>query len=253
MLILGVDTSGKHGSVALVRCEAKSLQALEVVPVQGGTFSAQLVPQIAALLSKHKLTKRDVDAFAVVSGPGSFTGLRVGLAAIKALAEILQKPIAAVSLLEVIAFQASLAADVSHNGEDGAPLSAIPARGGNHFFIALDAGRNEVFIAKCQFGPESATRISESLLTFDELAERARESRESIFTPDESVVQNLSSRSVTSEALTVIEVARPDAISVARLGYQKILAGQTISSEQLDATYIRRADAEIKRYGSTIA
>src|SRR5579872_7065194 len=187
MLILGVDTSGKNGSIALVRCEIESLQTLEVVPLQGGTFSAQLIPQIAALLSKHKLTKRDVDAFAVVSGPGSFTGLRVGLAAIKALAEILQKPIAAVSLLEVIAFEASLASHVSRNGDEGTPLAAGLARDGNQFLIALDAGRYEAFVGKYKAGPEFFSAVSESLLTFDELAEHAHRSQESIFTPDETV------------------------------------------------------------------
>src|SRR5262245_31635968 len=96
MLILATDTSGKHGSIALVRCEANTTSTLEVVPLQGGTFSAQLIPQIAELLSKHGLSKTELDAIAVATGPGSFTGLRVGLAAIKALAEILHKPIASV-------------------------------------------------------------------------------------------------------------------------------------------------------------
>jgi tRNA threonylcarbamoyladenosine biosynthesis protein TsaB len=247
MLILGLDTSGKNGSIALVRCEAESLQTLEVVPLQGGTFSAQLIPQIAALLEKHNLCKTDIDAFAIVSGPGSFTGLRVGLAAVKALTEILRKPIAAVSMLEVIAFEASLAAHVSRNSDEGTPLAAAFARSGSEFLIALDAGRNEVFVGECKSDPESATGISESLLTLDELAEHAREPLQSIFTPDESVVQNLSSRSGTSEAPNVIRVNRPNAASVARLGYQKILVGQTVLPEDLDATYIRRADAEIKK------
>jgi tRNA threonylcarbamoyladenosine biosynthesis protein TsaB len=242
MLILGLDTSGKNGSIALVRCEAESLQTLEVVPLQGGTFSAQLIPQIAALLEKHNLCKTDIDAFAIVSGPGSFTGLRVGLAAVKALAEILRKPIAAVSMLEVIAFEASFA-----SLSVGAPLLADFAKSRSEFLIALDAGRNEVFVGECKSDPESATGISESLLTLDELAEHAREPRQSIFTPDESVVQNLSSRSGTSEAPNVIRVNRPNAASVARLGYQKILVGQTVLPEDLDATYIRRADAEIKK------
>ena len=74
MLILGVDTSGKNGSIVLVHCEPESTRTLEVVPLEGGTFSAQLVPQIAALLQKHGITKPQIDAFAVVSGPGSFTG-----------------------------------------------------------------------------------------------------------------------------------------------------------------------------------
>src|SRR4029077_11280339 len=126
MLVLGVDTSGKNGSIALVRLEQGTPRTLEVVPLEGGTFSAQLVPQISELLQSHRLTKRDIDAFAVVSGPGSFTGLRVGLAAIKALAEILQKPIAAVSLLEAVA---------QISGSEGGVLAA------------LDAGRGEVYVA----------------------------------------------------------------------------------------------------------
>ena len=242
MLILGIDTSGKNGSIALVRCGTEELSTIEVVSLQGGTFSAQLVPQIAALLAKHNLSKADIDAFAVVSGPGSFTGLRVGLAAIKALAEILHKPIAAVSLLEVIAFELSFA-----SLSEGAPLLAAFARSGSEFLIALDAGRNEVFVGKCKSGPESATGISESLLTFDELAEHSRRSGESICTPDESVIQNFFSRAGTSGVLNVIQVNRPNAASVARLGYKRIAAGQTVSPEQLDATYIRRADAEIKK------
>ena len=85
--------------------QARNRVVLEVVPLTGGAFSAQLVPQIAALLEKHGHSKSDLGAFAVASGPGSFTGLRVGLAAIKALAEALQKPIVAISLLEAVASQ----------------------------------------------------------------------------------------------------------------------------------------------------
>src|SRR2546428_1413369 len=113
MLLLAADTSGKHGSIALARCEPDgACDALEVVALAGGTFSAQLVPQIAALLTKHNFNKQQIDAFAVVSGPGSFTGLRVGLAAIKALAEVLAKPIAAGSLLEAVAMAGGVEGDV---------------------------------------------------------------------------------------------------------------------------------------------
>ena len=107
MLLLVTDTSGKNGTVALARSgegpNANEIRLLEVASLAGGMFSAQLVPQIAALLQKHGLSKTDIGGFIVVSGPGSFTGLRVGLAAIKALAEILQKPIVPVSLLELVA------------------------------------------------------------------------------------------------------------------------------------------------------
>ena len=107
MLILAIDTSGKQGSITLARGDESSFSLIETTPVEGGTFSAQLVPQIAALLARHQLRKEQIDAFAAATGPGSFTGLRVGLAAIKALAEVLRKPIAAVSLLRPSLLQGS--------------------------------------------------------------------------------------------------------------------------------------------------
>src|SRR4051794_6701405 len=96
MIILGIDTSGKHGGIALGRAEDDRFTLLGESPIEGGTFSAQLIPQVAGLLAEHMLKKEDIAGFAVASGPGSFTGLRIGLAAVKGLAEILRKPIAAV-------------------------------------------------------------------------------------------------------------------------------------------------------------
>src|ERR1700729_2408632 len=106
MLVLAVDTSGRNGSVALAQHtrEASGCEIVASVELSGGNFSAELVPAVAGLLLKHGYQAKHIDAFAVVSGPGSFTGLRIGLAAVKALAEILNKPIAAVSLLEVCVF-----------------------------------------------------------------------------------------------------------------------------------------------------
>src|SRR6266550_1433285 len=62
MLILAADTSGKQGSIALAHCfDNGKCDVIEVVPLVGGTFSAQLVPQVAALLSKHGFKKQDID------------------------------------------------------------------------------------------------------------------------------------------------------------------------------------------------
>src|SRR2546423_5910317 len=107
MLVLAIDTSGKEGSIALARAGAQNSDVVEIiqlVPLTGGTFSAQPVPQIAALLSSHGFTKLDIGAIAVGSGPGSFTGLRIGLAAVEALGEGLATPSAAWSPLEVLGF-----------------------------------------------------------------------------------------------------------------------------------------------------
>src|ERR1700674_1067747 len=137
MLLLATDTSGKQGSIALAKCGTGGICTLiGVTPLAGGAFSAQLVPQIAALLEKHGYCKADLGAFAVVSGPGSFTGLRVGLAAIKALGEALQKPIAAISLLEAVAWSSK-------------------ARGPAHgrVLAVLDAGRGDVYAGDYELKP----------------------------------------------------------------------------------------------------
>src|SRR5579863_1291740 len=155
MLFLVTDTSGRQGSVALV-CAGEGADHVEFIgeaALAGGAFSAQLVPQIAALLSQHGFGKSDVDAFVVVSGPGSFTGLRVGLAAIKALAEILHKPIVPVSLLEVI---------------------ALASRREGKVFAALDAGRGEVYAGTYEVAARSARLCDERVLTQDEFLSQAK-------------------------------------------------------------------------------
>ncbi len=217
MLILAADTSGKYGSIALAECmPGEECKVLEVVTLAGGTFSAQLVPQIAALLAKHGFAKTDIGAFAVASGPGSFTGLRVGLAAVKALAEVLDKPIAAVSLLECVA-------------------SAAGPRG--RVLAALEAGRGEIYAGDYE-GGAIATRLSERLLTQAEFV--AEGNGLAILTPDVSIAEL-----ARKAGMAVQEIARPRSDQIAQLGWKKIQAGQTVSPENLEANYIRRSDAEI--------
>jgi len=227
MLILGIDTSGPNGSIALVRFEGGESRTLETAAIEGGTFSAQLVPQILRLLQNNSLSKYHIDAFAVVSGPGSFTGLRVGLAAVKALAETLQKPIAAISLLEAIAF--NLSSEVGA----GSPSERV--------LIALDARRNEVFVGEYEIGSETPVRISESLCSREELVALSKAVR--VFSPDTGVFDFLETQAANSR---VAPVSRLDAAGIAKLGFRKIAAGHTVSALDLDANYIRRSDAEIK-------
>lgn len=217
MLMLGVDTSGKQGSIALVRCEAPGSRPLEIVALQGGTFSAQLVPQIAGLLEKHGFRKHDIEGFAVVSGPGSFTGLRVGLAAIKGLAEVLNKPIAAVSLLEALAMKTEATGQV---------------------LSTLDAGRGEMYAGLYERTASGALCLHEELLNLSELGEKAGQAV--IVTSDPGVAEGLRAKSVAFE-----EVERPRSDMIACMGWRKIQAGQTTSPEDLEANYIRRSDAEI--------
>jgi tRNA threonylcarbamoyladenosine biosynthesis protein TsaB len=220
MLLLAIDTSGKYGSIALARADESlpsGLEVLEVVPLQGGTFSAQLVPQIAALLGKHSLTKDRIGAFVVASGPGSFTGLRVGLAATKALAEILQKPIVPVSLLEVA---------VLASGKQGR-LSAL-----------LDAGRGEFYVGKYHVDAGNADCLSERIETKDNVVATTRGTE--VITPDPAIADL-----VRQSGASVLLIAPLNAGAIALVGLKKLLAGQTVSPEQLEANYIRRSEAEI--------
>jgi tRNA threonylcarbamoyladenosine biosynthesis protein TsaB len=218
MLILGVDTSGKDGSLGLVQFEAEASRTLAIVPLAAGTFSAQLVPQIAALLQKQGMTKHQIDAFAVVSGPGSFTGLRVGLAAIKALAEILKKPIATVSMLEA---------------------AALAGKAEGRVTAVLDAGRGEVYIGTYSVHRGKANCISEEILSTRTLIERA--AGQQVVTTDLKLADTLNQNGLT---VTTIQPPRVDAIASA--AFRKLRVGETVSPEALDATYIRRSEAEIK-------
>jgi len=220
MLLLVTNTSGKQGSVALSRAGERNpheVEVIEVAPLEGGAFSAQLVPQIAALLAKHRFSKADIDAFIVVSGPGSFTGLRVGLAAIKALAEILKKPIVPVSLLEVVA-------------------GASRAQG--KVAAALDAGRGDVYFGGYEITRDTVQVLQEQLLSKAELLSAARES--TVITPEANWA------AIAQEGgLKVLAVEAPSTEMITRLGWKKLQAGETVSPEQLEANYMRRSDAEM--------
>lgn len=216
MLLLAVDTSGKRGSIALARGQDDgSCELIESVPLEGGTFSAQLVPQIAALLARQGFKKEQIGGFAVASGPGSFTGLRVGLAAVKGLAEVLQKPVATVSLLEAVA--------------------SAPSIGGS-VWAALDAGRQQAYLGHYALETEG-TVCDEQLVGFDEIGGKVCGR---LITPDDSVAAAARAGGIEIEQITY-----PGSEAIARLGWAKLRAGQVVSPESLEANYIRRSDAEI--------
>lgn len=222
MLLLATDTSGRNGSIALAHGGASgACQVLEVTPVAGGTFSAQLVPVLAALLARHGLHKGQIDALAVASGPGSFTGLRVGLAAVKALADVFGKPLAEVSLLEAVA-----------------QLGLAQAPPQDTCLAILDAGRGEYYVGDYQARPHAALKRSERLSSLEQVLAEARGRR--CLTPDPSIAATLRAGGAS------VELVRPvDAGDVARLGWEKVLRGELVPPANLDANYIRRSDPEI--------
>jgi tRNA threonylcarbamoyladenosine biosynthesis protein TsaB len=222
MLLLAIDTSGKNGSIALARSREISgghdnVDIVDLIPLAGGTFSAELVPQISRLLSRNGVFKHQVDAFVVASGPGSFTGLRIGLAAVKALAEALEKPIVPVSLLELCFFI---------SGAQGKVVTA------------LDAGRGDVYVGA--YGDDSGQPGRESLLSRAEFLTFAK--GWSIVTPDPALAAAASAADLAVSILPPLSAA-----DLSRLGWRKLRRGETVAPEQLEANYIRRTDAEMLR------
>jgi len=209
MLLLAIDTSGKQGGVALARDGSSGVEIVESVPIVGGTFSAELIPQIAELLSKHGFTPQSLTGLVAVTGPGSFTGIRVGLTAVKGLAEVLSIPIAAVTSLELLL-----------------SCSEEP----NRTMAVIDAGRNEVYAAIYK-----GSAREERLLTIEGAAGLAQASGLRVVASDANIAGKFSEANVVSYRSSEI---------AAKLGACKLKAGDTIDVLALDANYIRKSEAE---------
>jgi tRNA threonylcarbamoyladenosine biosynthesis protein TsaB len=220
MLIISVDTSGRKGSIALCRGDVSRFEVLHLTSLEGGTYSAQLIPRIAEALQQNHLTKAEVEGFVVVSGPGSFTGLRVGLATVKGLCEVLQKPLAVLSMLEAVA--------ITH-GRVGGTATAV-----------LDAGRGELYIGEYRLTDQHAEPVGECIAKLEAFAGETVDERGEILTPDAKVAEALR---ITFPGVRLVAPVLAD--QTGRLGLHKLLRGDTVDAAAIDVNYIRRSDAEI--------
>ena len=211
MMLLAVDTSGRQGGITLARGAGDQVEIVESASIQSGTFSAELIPQISDLLRRHQLTPSQLQGLVAVTGPGSFTGLRVGLTAVKGLAEVLKIPIAAVTSLELL-------------------LAASSARNG--MMAVLDAGRGEVYAAI-----ENGVR-EEMLLSLEEAISLAKSRNLQVLAAEPNIATKFDQSKLVTYRSTEI---------AARIGYSKLCAGETVDVLALDANYIRRSEAEYMR------
>ena len=220
MLLIAIDTSGRHGSVALCRGDDKNFDLLQLTLLEGGTYSARLIPTIGSLLEQNHFAKEDVDGFAIVSGPGSFTGLRVGLATVKGLCEVSRKPLATVSMLEAIAVAHGTAAE--------------------NIMAVLDAGRGDVYVGEYRVEPGNARLIREYITKLDEFAAQANRFACKLITSDATLADALRSANIAVE-----RVAPLQANEIGHIGLRKLLASDVANIANVDVNYIRRSDAEI--------
>lgn len=214
--VLAVDTSTEVASYAI----AKNRQLVATVLSQDSRPHSQtFFHSLQQLLIQAQTTLDQIDLFAVVTGPGSFTGLRVGLSAIKGLAQTLRRPVI---------------------GKSAIDLTALSAGSPGTFIVVLEAGRGEVFVG---------TRVVSALGQVEQCEADWVGSVE--FLPERFYLQSPEALLIGSgvfrlKSKLVNLVAQQQYSLAATLGTQ---AEQLVTSEpvpELHAYYLRPSDAEVK-------
>jgi tRNA threonylcarbamoyladenosine biosynthesis protein TsaB len=225
MKILLIDTCGATGSAALADSE-RLPAGLASTRLPGRTASERLVPAIKELAAISAVGLDALDAVVVVSGPGSFTGVRVGLSAAKGLCEATGVPLVALSRLAVLADIAS------RNG----PAPHAAAARGTRIHALLDAGRGEYYYGEYVDG----ACLREALFTRDEViaAVRRGEPADAVVACEPAVAESLA-------AISPQLVADPVAEDALGLALQRIRDRSFDDTASIDANYVRRTDAEI--------
>ena len=206
--VLGMDTCGRVGTAALVQIIKGTDTVTSIAQAEMGSrsASAELMPAIDAMLRAAGFGMADLRALVVVNGPGSFTGLRVGLSTAKGLAHASGLPVFAVSRLAVLV-------SLSENPEAVA---------------LLDASRNE-FYAR-QAGREWLASLEE----ITPLAERGFP----LLVAEASIADRLAAWQPTV-------VGALDARAAVQAALARLLTGEPDDPASLDANYLRRSDAEL--------
>lgn len=217
MTILGLDATGEFGSIALLGNSGVLAEAHLHSP---DGFAHILFDELASLLERAGCKLDEIDCFAAAAGPGSFTGVRVGLTAIKGLAEATGKPVAAISNLRALAASGT---------EDRRA-------------VLLDARRGEVYAAvynsKLQIvEPEMVAKLP---LWLETLSAPSYEFITLAGAPFKGALSG-----TRFAPMTWTEASRFLAPAVARCAAEDALNGKLVSALVADANYVRSSDAEL--------
>jgi tRNA threonylcarbamoyladenosine biosynthesis protein TsaB len=217
MKLLLLDTSGATASIALAG--ASTILGTESLPNR--TAAERLISAIRSLLAAHQTPLQSLAAIVVVHGPGSFTGVRVGLAAAKGLAEAANLPLIAISRLAVLA--------------ELAPPTNSPV----HAF--LDAGRSEFYHGKYLDG----VCLRESLQTLDQAMGVLTPAAPTWQAPTQFVIVCEPAIAQSLAPLHPQLVSEPTAAQALPIALRRLHQKQFDDPVTLDANYVRRTDAEI--------
>ena len=225
-LLLAFETATARPGAALLR-------GAELLGEEFGdparSASETLLETVDALLAGAGVSLAEVGGFAVSIGPGSFTGLRIGLATVKGLAFGAGPCTAAVSTLEALAH---------------------PLEGSRDAVVAaLDARRGEVYAAAWSGGPGGAELLAEGVYTPEELAAALPATCTLVGEGADICAVALRGRLGEGVSLASPELALPTARSVGVLGARQLAAGGGVDAAELVPRYLRRAEAEVRRTG----
>jgi tRNA threonylcarbamoyladenosine biosynthesis protein TsaB len=212
-VILSVDTASEFGSIALTEGD----QTVEEIPLHSPEgFGHILFQRIEQLLARHKVNVNQIDCFAAASGPGSFTGVRVGLTAVKGLAEATGKRVVAMSNLRALAFFGT------------APLRAT----------VLDARRGEVYgaVYNDRLEIESAETVMKFPAWLATLPKHGFEFVAVDFGPFRASVDS---------NIPVITAPRSLAAVIVKISSIEYKNVRAIDPANIDANYFRRSDVEL--------
>lgn len=215
--LLAIDTTGEFGSIVLLENE----RVLEEIPLHSPEgFAHLLFQRVRGLLDAWNRRLDEIDCFAAAAGPGSFTGVRVGLAAMKGLAEAASKPAVAVSNLQALASFGC------------GPLRAAVA----------DARRGQVYGAVYDerlrlIGDESVRAFPDWLVS---LPEGDLEFVSADFSPFQPAIAG-----TKFAAIPVRQAPRALAAAIGGIAFHRWRAGEAVDPAAIDANYVRRSDAEL--------
>lgn len=220
MKILAIDSTANTSTVALL--ENDTLISVYTVNTKN-THSQTLLPMVKSLLESSDVTVDDIDAFAVSNGPGSFTGVRIGVATVKGLAFGKNKKCVAVSTTEALS--------VNLEGFDGLVCPIMNARRGQVYTCIYRDGK---------------PLIDECCMMLDELIPILEKYDESIFFTGDGY-ELILDREIKNKRHTPEYLRYSNAYGVGKIAYKKLLNGEYTTDSDLRVNYLRKPQAERER------
>jgi tRNA threonylcarbamoyladenosine biosynthesis protein TsaB len=228
VFILALDTCDARGGIALLRDDA----LLHSEPhTTAEDYSSWLLPAVTRALTAADVSLPDIELYAVAAGPGSFTGVRVGLTTVKAWSEVYGCPIAAVSRLEAV---------------------AVESTGSSPYVAAfIDARRNQIFAALYRRQAVLFDRIDDEMVIAPDkfldwcTAKAGPGNIDWVSTDPDCLTQSTAWPSPRALNETVQRIATPLAPRIGQIGYRLACQNRLTEALSLDANYVRRSDAEV--------